>query len=121
MMNTDESSMVVSNGNIRVVGSADTLKHEKVIDENRDISSLRVGSYAGVNGPRIYMTKGVKMDMETLRGDFVKKHNALPGSGVYATPNAYLNGETCRHIAPALCDRIYIMPVVRVTYTVGLS
>ena len=59
------------------------------------------------------MTKGVKVDMETLRGDFAKKHNAPPGSGVYATPNAYLNDETWRKIAPAFCKGIRMMSVLK--------
>ena len=37
MMNIDKASMVVSNGNLHVVGSTDTLKHEKSIDDNQDI------------------------------------------------------------------------------------
>ena len=114
MMNTDESLMVASNGNLRVVGSTDMLKHKKIIDENRDsISSLRAGSSAGEDGLRIYMTKGEKMDLETLRGDFAKKHNVPPGLGVYSTPNAYLNDKTWRNIAPALWEGIRMMPVVR--------
>ena len=36
MMNTDESSMVAINGNIYVVGSADTLNNEKITDDNCD-------------------------------------------------------------------------------------
>ena len=105
MMNTDESLMVASNGNIRVVGSADTLNNEKITDDNCDsILQLRAGSSAGADGPRIYMTKRVKVDLETLRGDFSKKHNAPPGSGVYATPNAYLNDKTWKKIAPAFCE-----------------
>ena len=114
MMNIDKASMVVSNGNLHVVGSTDTLKHEKIIDDNRDsISLLRAGSSDGANRPRIYMKKGVKMYLETLRGDFEKKRNAPPGSGVYANPNAYLNDETWRNIALALCEEISMMSVVR--------
>ena len=74
---------------------------------------LCAGSSAETDGPRIYMTKGVKVDMETLRGDFAKKHNAPPGSGVYATPNAYLNDETWRKIAPAFCKGIRMMSVLK--------
>ena len=43
----------------------------------------------------------------------MKKHNAPPGSGVYATPNAYLNDKTWKKIAPAFCEGISMMPVVR--------
>ena len=53
------------------------------------------------------------MDLDTLREYFVKKHNAPPGSGVYSTPNAYLNDETWRNIAPAFCEGIFMMHVVR--------
>ena len=35
MINTDKSSMVAINGNLCVVGSADTLKHKKITDDNR--------------------------------------------------------------------------------------
>ena len=81
--------MVASNGNLCVVGSADTLKHEKITDDNCDsILLLRSGSSAREDGPRIYMTKGVKVDLETLWGDFAKNHNAPPGSVAYATPHA---------------------------------
>ena len=61
MMNLDESSMVASNGVLRVVGSAEKRKHEKITDDNRDsISTIRVGSSAGADGPRIYLTQGKK-------------------------------------------------------------
>ena len=36
MMNTDKSLMVANNGNLRVVGSAEPLKYEKVTDNNCD-------------------------------------------------------------------------------------
>ena len=114
MMNTNESQMVASNGNICVVGSTDTLKHEEITDDNRSsIQLLLAGISAGAYMPCIYMTKGVKVDIKTLRRDFAKKHNVPPGLGVYATPNAYLNEETWRKIAPELCEGIHMMPVVR--------
>ena len=51
MMNTEESLMVASNGDVRVVGSADTLEHEKITDNNRNsILSLRAGSSSGAYG-----------------------------------------------------------------------
>ena len=79
MMNTDKSLMVANNGNLRVVGSAEPLKYEKVTDNNCDsIQSFRAESSAGADRPRIYMTKEVKVDMDTLRGDFAKKQNAPP-------------------------------------------
>ena len=59
------------------------------------------------------MTKGVKVDLETLRGGVSKKHNAPHGLGVYATPNAYFNEDTWIKIAPALCKGVRMMPVVR--------
>ena len=113
MMNLDESSMVAINGVLRVVGSAEKRKYEQITDENRDIiSTIRVRSSAGSDGPRIYLTQGKKVDMETLRGDFAQKHKDPPGSGVYATPSAYLNDETWRKIAPSLCKGIRAMPIV---------
>ena len=113
-MNTEDSLMVARYSSLRVVGSADTLKHEKITDNNRDsISSFRAGSLPGADGPHIYMTKGVKVDMENLRVDFAKKHNAPLRLGVYATPNAYLNDKTWRKMSPAFCKGICMMPVVR--------
>ena len=81
--------MVGSNGNFRVVGFADMLKHEKITDNNcNSILLLRVVSSAWAD---VYMTNGVKVNLETLRGDLAKEHNAITGSGIYATPNAYIN------------------------------
>ena len=51
--------------------------------------------------------------METLRGDFKNKQNSPTRSGFYATPNAYLNDKNWIKIAPAFCEGISMMPVVR--------
>ena len=66
----------------------------------------------GRTGRIFSMTKGMKVDLETLRGYFSKKHNAPPGLGVYTTPNENLNDETWRKIDPTLCKGICMMPVV---------
>ena len=57
--NLDELCMMASDGIIKVLGSADKNKHEKNIAGSRfSVTTVRVGSAAGVDGPRVYLSKG---------------------------------------------------------------
>ena len=57
--NIDESCMMASDAIIKVLGSADKNKHEKNIAGSWfNVTTVRVGSAAGVDGPRVYLTKG---------------------------------------------------------------
>ena len=110
--NLDESSFLASDGIIRVIGNSKKRKHEKNIADSRDsITIVRVGSAGGVDGPRIYLAKGQRLEYECLI-NFCKHHDAPPGSCVEMTPNAYMTTEAWRKICPNLCKGIRNMEVI---------
>ena len=91
-VNLDESCFMGSEGVLRVIGSAARKKHEKnTSDSRQSITIVRVGSAAGVEGPRIFLAKGVDLTAESmLKKNFARIHKAPIGSFVEMTPNAYM-------------------------------
>ena len=66
---------------------------------------MRCGSAAGVDGPRIFLAKGQRLDYDTFKA-FTKHHKAPAGSCVEMTPNAYMTNDAWRKIVPKLCEGI---------------
>ena len=86
-------------------------KHEKNTSVCRQsITIVRVGSAAGVEGPHIFLAKGVELTAESmLKKNFARIHKAPIGSFVEMTPNAYMMNKVWMKIAPHLCDGIRAM------------
>jgi hypothetical protein len=110
-VNLDESYFMGSEGVLRVIGSAAQKKHKKnTSDSCQSITVVRVGSAAGVEGPHIFLAKGVELTMESLqKNHFACIHKAPIGSFVEMTPNAYMTNEVWIKITPHLCDGIRAM------------
>ena len=110
-VNLDESCFMGSEGVLHVIGSAARKKHEKnTSDSRQSITIVRVGSAAGVEGPRIFLAKGVELTAESLlKKNFARIHKAPIGSFVEMTPNAYMTNEVWIKITPHLCDGIRAM------------
>ena len=110
--NLDESSFLASDGFIRVIGNSKKRKHEKNIANSCDsISIVRVVSAGGVDGPRIYLAKGQRLEYKCLI-NFFKHHDAPPSSCVEMTPNSYMTTKVWRKIFPNLCKGIRNMEVI---------
>ena len=61
-MNSDETSFLCNEGELKVLESKDKPCHEKNCSESRlSITVLWVGSTSGVNGPVIFLAKGTKV------------------------------------------------------------
>ena len=62
----DEESICADHfGNIKIVGSANKKKHEKIIQDSRvSITLVRTGRADGVTGPTIFLLKGVRRNSE---------------------------------------------------------
>ena len=113
MLNLDETCIMSNAGLLKVIGSADKKKHEKIVDDSRDsITAIRIGSAAGTSGPIIFLAKGKDLTIQVLK-NLPKNFDAPPGSKVYMTPNAYLNDETWELIAEDLAAGIRAMPVIQ--------
>ena len=110
-INLDKSCFMASEEVLRVTGSAAQKKHKKnTSDSRQSITIVRVGSAAGVEGPRIFLAKGVDLTAESmLKKHFARIHKAPIGSFVEMTPNAYMTNKVWMKIVPHLCDGIRAM------------
>ena len=107
MVNLDESCFMGSEGVLRVIGSAARKKHEKnTSDSRQSITIVRVGSAAGMEGPHIFLAKGMELTAESmLKKNFARIHKAPIGSFVEMTPNVYMTNEVWMKIVPHLSVR----------------
>jgi len=113
ILNLDESCMMASDGNVRIIGNVKKKKHEKNNSDSRDsITTVRIGSAGGAGGPRIFLAKGKSNELKTL-SDMPKNHNSPPGSCVVMTPSAYMTNEAWAAMSEGMCKGIREMPVIR--------
>ena len=76
-------------------------KHQTNTDNNRGTITIHLcGLASGVDDPRFYLVKAEKIDIQTFKGDFEKKHKVPPGSKVIPTPNAYTTNKVWNNLAP---------------------
>ena len=106
---------MASDGQLRVIGSANKKKQEKNNSDSRlSVTAVRVGSAAGSDLVRLYLAKGQEEPLENLKpGNFARHHVAPNGSGVIMTPNAFMTDEAWLEAAPLLSEGIREAPVIR--------
>ena len=111
--NLDETCLMANgDGSIRVLGSAAKKKTEKISDDSRaSVTSIRVGNAAGMQGPFVFLAKGIKFDRPPIKR--ILKDRCPAESVVVMTPNAYLTDEAFDQLVPSLCKGIRAMPVVK--------
>jgi hypothetical protein len=111
MLNLDETCVMASDGNLKVVGDASRKKQEKNSDDNRDsITIVRIGNAAGESGPQIYLARGKTLPLSKLQN--LPRLGAPKGSKVVMTPNAYMTDEAWAEAAPSIAQGIRDMPVI---------
>ena len=97
-----------------MVASNAVKKHQMNTDNNRGTITISCcGLASGVDGPRFYLVKAEKIDIQTFKGDFSKKHKSPPGSKVIPTPNAYMTNKVWNKLAPAFAKGIRDLPVIK--------
>ena len=83
------------------------------IDDNRgSITIARCGIASRLDGPRFYLIKGEKVDLETFQGDFYSKHGAPHVSKVISTPNAYTTNKVRNEMADNFSKGLQALPLV---------
>ena len=109
--NMDESSLLASNGTVRVIGAASRLKTEKIIKHCRraSITVLRTGAAGGFSGPWIFLAAGKQITCRALRA-IDDKSGVPPNSKAYMTQSAYMTDSVCAEIAPQHAAGIWKMP-----------
>lgn len=110
MLNLDETCVMASDGNLKVIADGSRKKQEKNSDDNRDsITIVRVGNAAGNAGPQIYLAKGKSLPHKQLKQ--IEKLGATKGSKIIMTPSAYMTDEAWANAAPSIAEGIRKMPV----------
>jgi uncharacterized protein YggL (DUF469 family) len=108
--NIDESSLLASDGTVKVIGSASKSKIEKIMEDCRaSITVLRTGAAGGSTGPWIFLAAGKQITCRALRS-IDSRPGVPPNSKVYMTPSAYMTDSVYADIAPQLADGIRQMP-----------
>ncbi|KAI2508457.1 hypothetical protein MHU86_5984 [Fragilaria crotonensis] len=106
----DESSLLASDGTVRVIGAASKAKTEKIMEDCRaSITVLRTGAAGGFSGPWIFLAAGKQITCRALRS-IDDKPGVPPNSKVYMTPSAYMTDSVYAEIAPQLAAGIRKMP-----------
>ena len=71
-LNLDESNFMASDGQLEVIGSAAKKKQEKNTNDSRvSVTATRIGSSAGIEGPRGYLSAGKSLPQESLKNSAV--------------------------------------------------
>ncbi len=113
--NLDETCFRAEDGVLKIIGSNERKKHEKNTSDSRlSITVVRIGSAAGIEGPRIYLGKGKEDPPSHMKkGNFSSRYTAPPGSYVKMTPNAYMTNEVWDELAADISEGIRACPGVR--------
>ena len=97
-----------------MVASKSVKKHQTNTENNCGTITISCcGLVSGVDGPRFYLVKAEKIDIQTFKGDFANKHKAPPGSKVIPTPNAYMTNKVWNELAPAFAKGLCDLPVIK--------
>ena len=89
-------------------------KYQTNTDNNRRTATIsRCGLASGGDGPRLYFVKAEKIDIQTFKGNFTKKHKAPPGSKFISTPNAYMTDNVWNNLAPAFAKGLRDIPDIK--------
>ena len=113
--NLDETCFRAEDGVLKIIGSNERKKHEKNTSDSRlSITVVRIGSAAGIEGPRIYLGKGKEDPPSHMKkGNFSSRYTAPPGSYVKMTPNAYMTNIVWDELAADISEGIRACPGVR--------
>ena len=97
-----------------MVASKAVKKHQTNTDNNRGtITISHCGLASGVDGPRFYLVKVDKIDLQTFKGNFANNHKAPPGLKVIPTPNSYMTDKVCNNLAPDFSKGLHDLSVIK--------
>ena len=101
-------------GITKIAASKYVKKHQINKGENHGtITIARCGLASGADGPRFYLVKADKINLQTFKGKFSTKHGAPPGSKIIPTLNAYMTDKVCNEVSPAFSKGLQDMHVVK--------
>ena len=99
-----------------MIGNKKKRKQEKNSNDSREsITCLRIGSAAGDEGPRVFLTEGKSLGHHRSFNihNFATTYRAPPGSHVIPTPSVYMTDDTWIELAEPLAKGIRAMSVIK--------
>jgi hypothetical protein len=101
-----------AHGDLRVFGSADKKKHEKLLQDSRvSITVVRTGTVAGNTGPTIFLLKGTKK-RAFFTNNFFMRHGMAIGLAIVMTENAYMTEDAWVEASYSIVKGYCSMPFV---------
>ena len=108
----DETCLLASDGDVRIIGDAEKKKHEVNNGNSRtSITMYRIGSAAGATGPTAFLPPG-KRRREGYDSAFLQRHGAPVGSSIVMTPTGYMTEDAWLEMAEETAAGIRAMPVI---------
>lgn len=107
----DETCLLASDGEVRIIGDKQKKKHEKRKDDSRmSITLYRTGSVAG-NGPCAFLMAGQRR-RPGFDDDFLMRHGAAAGSTLVMTESGFMTDDAWAKIAPKMIEGIRSMDII---------
>jgi hypothetical protein len=105
----DETCLLACDGVVKIIGDSEKKKHEKTNQDSRNsITSYRVGSCFGDNGPTAFLMSGKKI-RQGYTPKFLVEHGAARGSSIQMTKTGFMTEEAWVAIAPSQAAGIRAM------------
>jgi hypothetical protein len=100
VLGSDEACLMASpTGQVKVFGDKLKDKHEKIVNDSRvSITIVRTAATGGATGPTHFLTAGAKVKAG-YTPNWLQRHGAAPGSGILATPTAFMTEAARLEIA----------------------
>ena len=100
-------------GGLKIIGSADKKKHEKLLQDSRvSITIVRTGTAWGTDGPTVFLVKGEKVKKGHDEA-FLVKHGLAKGSTVVATENACVTDVAWLEVSKAIVRGCRELPCIK--------
>jgi hypothetical protein len=114
VLGSDEACLMASpTGQVKVFGDKLKDKHEKIVNDSRvSITIVRTAATGGATGPTHFLTAGAKVKAG-YTPNWLQRHGAAPGSGIVATPTAFMTEAALLEIAEERAKGIRAMPVIK--------
>jgi hypothetical protein len=109
----DETSIMASSGNVRIVGGRERKKHEINLQHPRvSITMYRTGSVGGSTGPVAFLMNG-KQKYVGYTDAFLKKFGCVEGSTIAMTPTGFMTEDAWEKITQHIVTGIRSMPYIK--------
>jgi len=103
---------MASDSVVKIVGSLKSKTEKKMDDCCTSITSLRLGTCSGDQGPFIFLTTGKMTDRGPTK-DLEKHFGCPPGSAIIPSPSAFMTDDVWLQLVLTFAKGIHAIPVIK--------